>query len=52
MNLEVLDVLVSYPDALVQVLILDHLSVLLPEQSLLQLDGLPIRSHELLHLIL
>lgn len=51
-QLQILNVLIGYSHSLVQVLILDDFGVLGPEESLLQLDGLAIRSDKLLHLIL
>ena len=52
MQLQVLNVLVRYSHSLVQILILDNLVILRSEQSLLQLNSLPVGSNQLLHLIL
>jgi hypothetical protein len=52
MKLHVLDVLVRYSHSLVHVLILDDLVVLGSEESLLQLNSLPVGPDQLLHLIL
>lgn len=52
MAVEVFNVLISNSNTFIQILVLDHLRVLLTEESLLQLYCLPIGSNELLNLIL
>ena len=52
MQLHVLNILVRYSHSLVQVLILDDLGILGSEESLLQLNSLPVGPNQLLHLIL